>query len=193
MAKRKTIFSAGCYYHVYNRGAYKNLIFRERDNYLFLLKRLKQYSDELDISVIAYCLMPNHYHLLLRQNSESSISSLIQRLFNSYSKAYAAKYEISGGVFEGRFKSILVDREAYLLQLCRYIHANPRKDGLVADLQNWEFSNYHEWTKSRDGTLVDHEFVDAYFGDRDRYVQFADDYFSKHHRIPGEMDQYLLD
>ncbi|MCA9732121.1 MAG: transposase [Deferribacteres bacterium] len=117
--KRKVQFVQGNYYHVFNRGANRENIFREDENYLFLLKRLGKLSCEFNISIIAYCLMPNHCHFLLRQNSEKSIIDFMQRTFNSYTKAFNRKYRRSGTLFEGPFKAIHVDEESYLVYLCR--------------------------------------------------------------------------
>ena len=99
--KRPVQFEKGCYYHIYNRGANRETIFREDANYLFLLKRLSEQVMKKKISVVAYCLMPNHYHFLLRQDSNAAISELIQAIFNSYSKAFNKKYNRSGTLFEG--------------------------------------------------------------------------------------------
>ena len=125
MGRRKTTFLPGHYYHVYNRGVNREAIFRNRENYLFLLRRLKECADKFCITLIAYCLMPNHYHFLLRQDGEASISDFVQAIFNSYTKAFNKMYTRSGTLFEGAFKSILVDSDEYLVHLCRYIHRNP--------------------------------------------------------------------
>ena len=89
-------YEAGEYYHIYNRGSGRQLIFREADNYLLVLRLLKEYSARLGITVVAYCLMPNHYHFLLRQDGEQPISLLMQRVFNAYTKAYNKRYHRSG-------------------------------------------------------------------------------------------------
>ena len=74
MAKRNIKFKKGSYYHIYNRGANKKRIFFERDNYIYLLKKLKHYKNKYHFSVLAYCLMPNHYHFLLRQNEDEPLN-----------------------------------------------------------------------------------------------------------------------
>jgi len=74
----------GNYYHIYNRGARKKSIFREKANYLFVLEKMGKYCKALDLTPIAYCLMPTHYHFLIRQNGENSAGLLTQRIFNSY-------------------------------------------------------------------------------------------------------------
>ena len=128
-------------YHIYNRGARQVTIFREPTNYLFTISKLKEYSQTKQIRVIAYCLMPNHYHLLVRQNSEEPAGDLPQFVFNSYSKAYNKMYSHSGTLFEGRFRAKAIQTTSHLLHLCRYIHGNPVKDGLVAEPGDWHYSN----------------------------------------------------
>ena len=76
-------FIPGGFYHIYNRGAHRESIFCEADNYLFVLRRIKRYVEQLELTVIAYCLMPNHYHLLVRQDGEHPAGLLPQRVFNS--------------------------------------------------------------------------------------------------------------
>ena len=78
----------GHYYHLYNWGAHQLSIFREEDNYLFVLRKTQTYCRSLDLTPIAYCLLPNHYHFLVRQDGEHRAGLLSQRIFNSYSKAY---------------------------------------------------------------------------------------------------------
>ena len=127
---------AGHYYHVYNRGVNRQLIFANDDNYGFLLLRAKSYLRDYALSVIAYCLMPNHYHFLLRPEGDEALSRFIQRLFNSCSQAFNRQQGRSGTLFEGRAKSILVDEERYILHLCRYIHWNPVRAQLVEHPSN---------------------------------------------------------
>ena len=185
--KRPVQFEKGCYYHIYNRGANRETIFREDENYLFLLKRLSEQVMKKKISVIAYCLMTNHYHFLLRQDSDAAISELIQAIFNSYSKAFNKKYNRSGTLFEGRFKSIHVDKENYLIYLCRYIHRNPLEADLVDDITHWPYSNYLECIEKRHGKLVDHQFIKSHFDRPELYQEFvAGD------EENSELDKYLF-
>ena len=167
------------YYHLYNRGAHQVFIFREPDNYIFVLRKIKHYCREFDLTPIAYCLMPNHYHFLIRQEDESPAGLLPQRVFNSYTKAYNKRYDHSGTLFEGNYKVIHVQTESHLLHLCRYIHANPVKDGFVTDIEEWLYSNYLEWIGERNGTLVDRDFVKVYFESPDEYRRFVQDYLEE--------------
>ena len=176
MAKRKVEFFQGGYYHVYNRGANREVIFCSDANYNFLLRRIKENLDKWQVAVIAYCLMPNHYHLALRQDSEHPLSGFIQAVFNSYTKAYNKMWQRSGTLFEGPFEAIRVEDEQYLLQLCRYIHRNPLDACLVKNLRDWKYSNYPEWVNQRSGTLVDHSFVRELFPDPKAYIDFVENY-----------------
>jgi putative transposase len=193
MPYRKVQFAQGDYYHVYNRGVDRQPIFREAANYTFLLRRLKAYADALQIAVIAYCLMLNHYHFLLRQDGESPVGLLMQRVFNSYTKAYNKRYGRQGTLFEGRYRAIHVDREPYLRHVCRYIHANPVKHGFVEQVELWPYSNYHEWVGAREGSLVDRPFVEGLFATGAAYAAFVGDYVEGLSKLPRGTWAYLID
>jgi REP element-mobilizing transposase RayT len=182
----------GMYYHIYNRGVNKSALFREPANYLFVIEKIQKYRKQNNIAVIAYCLMPNHYHLLLRQDGEEPAGNVPQSVFNSYSKAYNLKYDHSGTLFEGRFHAKPIQNSSHLLHLCRYIHGNPVKDGLVADPADWPYSNYLEWIGERDGSLVDREFVKRQFGSADEYKRFLFQYL-KSRQLPDDVKKFLDD
>lgn len=189
MASRKTIFQKGEYYHIYNRSTNNLIIFASKENYLFLLKKVKKYREKFCISIIAYCLMPNHYHFLLRQDADFSVAQFIQAVFNSYSKAFNKMYKRTGTLFEGTFKSIHVHSPEYLTHLSRYIHRNPidLKIPLVSKLEKWEFSNYPEWIDIRKGTLVDKKLIIDLFGDVASYRKFVEEYIP-----PSDMQEKML-
>ena len=163
---------AGNYYHVYNRGCNRENIFVSDRNYHYLLRQAEKFLEDADISIIAYCLMPNHYHFLLRSDSNDSVAKFIQRLFNSYSQAFNRQQKRSGTLFAGRVKSILVDDESYLIELCRYIHLNPVVAGLVSRPEDWAYSNYLEWIGKRSSKLCDNEFIQEYFPKATDYQAF---------------------
>ena len=120
--------------------------------------------------------MPNHYHLLIRQDGEQGAGLLPQHIFNSYSKAFNNRYDHAGTLFEGRFKAALIETDSHLLHLCRYIHANPAKDGMVETVEQWPCSNYLEWVGIRGRKLVDREFIDDHFGSVGEYEVFVEEY-----------------
>ena len=192
MPARKVYFVPGHYYHIYNRGAGRQLIFRESDNYIFVLRRIKEHASSLNVTIIAYCLMPNHYHFLLRQNGNEPAGLLPQWVFNSYTKAFNKRYSRSGTLFEGRYQAIHVDKHEYLVHLCRYIHANPVKAGLVSQIEQWPYSNYHEWLGTRRGTLVDPAFVQEHFLQVQLYQEFVQSYLTGLESLPAGIEPYLL-
>jgi putative transposase len=160
---------------------------------LFLLRRVKKYASAFHIAVIAYCLMPNHYHFLLRQDEQEPASRLPQRVFNSYTKAFNRRYDRTGTLFEGPYKAIHVDQDRYLLHLCRYVHANPVKHGLVSDPEQWPYSNYLEWIGVRNGKLVDRAFAREHFPATESYRQFVLDYLDGLDKLPTGIEDYLLE
>lgn len=135
--------------------------------------------------------MSNHYHFLLRQNGDFSISKFMQAVFNVYPKAFNTKYQHTGTIFEGPYKSIAVDSTPYLLHLCRYIHRNPLEAGIVAKPEQWHYLNYSEFIGARNGTLVDREFVDENFGTPAEYEAFVMDYVPTE-KIQQELRHYLF-
>lgn len=173
MHGRKLQFAAGCYYHLYNRGANRNIIFLNDDDYAAFLMRLKKSTILHETVVIAYCLMPNHFHLLVRQETEERSGLAVQHACNGYAQLYNRRHQHSGTLFQGRFQRILVDNDEYLRHLCRYIHINPVKDGFAIQPELWPYSNYQEWIGQRHGSLIDHEFVRSLFGSPAAYREFV--------------------
>jgi REP-associated tyrosine transposase len=191
MARRKVSFLPNDYYHVYNRGAHQSNVFRNDADYAFLLKYVKREAERCNVTVIAYCLMDNHFHFLLRQNGDVEISKFMQAVFNIYTKAFNTKYGHSGTLFEGPFKAIHVDRNEYLLHLCRYIHRNPLQAGLVVKREQWHYSNYSEFVGKRNGALIDREFVETNFGSPDVYEDFVMNYVPPE-KAERELRHYLF-
>jgi len=173
MPYRKLEFRAGEYYHLYNRGSSCQPIFHERENYLYFLRQIRQYLPQTAIAMIAYCLMPNHYHFLVHLKSDD-LSRLLQPVLVSYSKSFNRRYARVGPLFQGPFKAVHVDRNEYLLQLSRYIHLNPVTAGLVASPQEWEYSSYQDYIGLRKGTVPQPEVVLSQFSSADGYRQFVE-------------------
>jgi len=192
MPSKRPEYLPGQYYHFYNRGAHRVSLFREEDNYLFVLRQIKAYSRSLRLTLVAYCLLPNHYHWLVRQDGEEPAGRLPQRVFNSYVKAYNKRYDHSGTLFEGNYQVKVVERPAYLLHLCRYIHANPVIHGLVDDVVGWPYSNYPEWIGEREGTLIDRQFVRDHFPKAGAYRAFVAEFIA-HRHMPEALSKYITD
>jgi REP element-mobilizing transposase RayT len=175
MPYRRVEFLADEYYHIYNRGNNFQPIFFERENYLFFLRQLRQYLVPRVLEIIAYCLMPTHYHILGRLVTDD-LSAHMQPFALSYTKAVNKRYGRAGSLFQGPFKAIRVDREAYLLHLSRYIHLNPVRAGLVPRPEDWEFSSYRDFVGIRRGTLPRPEIVLAQFSSSGDYRAFVEAY-----------------
>jgi REP element-mobilizing transposase RayT len=150
---RKIPILPGQYHHIYNRGVNHATIFFTRANWLFFLRRLRHYCPPERGDVIAYCLMPNHYHLLIQAHCADFGVQVMQPLTVSYTKAINKQEGRSGHLFEGPFHNRLVSSAADLANLTRYIHLNPVAAGFVDRPEAWDFSSYQEYTGRRPGTL----------------------------------------
>jgi putative transposase len=162
MPSRRTPLEAGNFYHVYNRGNNHQNIFFERDNYLHFLHLMREYLVNNGVDILAYCLMPNHYHFLVYLQDDN-LSAVMHRLSVAYTKGMNKRFDRSGSLFEGRFQSIHVNDLNYLIYLARYIHLNPVKAGFVDRAEEWEFSSYAEYAGLRLGTLPKMEYLKLQF------------------------------
>ncbi len=201
MPRREIPFVPHLYYHFYNRGNNRQRIFFEPENYLFFLRRFRKYLVPF-VDVLVYCLMPTHYHMLVRVRQQTSevfktsdvaskqVSLAMQKFLISYTKAMNLRFSRVGALFQGQFQAKPVQTDSQLRNLCIYIHANPVKDGLVASPEDWIYSNYLEWLGQRNGTLVDPHFIQEHFGSPAEYQQLVQQ-FIKTRYLPEEVREYL--
>lgn len=173
---RRIAFVQGEYVHIYNRGAGRQPIFFQERNYRYVRRLLKTVTAECEVAVIAYALMPNHCHWVLRQDGETAAGKVPARVFGSYTQAVNRAYHRTGTLFEGPYKALHVDTEAYLLNLCAYLHWNAEHHGLVDKPEDWPFSNYLEWIEKRPGTLVGRELVKTYYSRPEEYEAYVKAY-----------------
>ncbi|MBD2251174.1 transposase [Nostoc parmelioides] len=152
MPQRHIPLKIGNFYHVYNRGNNRQAIFFERENYIYFLQLIREHLISNAVDIVAYCLMPNHYHFLVYLRDET-LSDAMKSLSLSYTKAINKRFNRSGVLFQGRFQIIEVLQTDYLVHLSRYIHLNPVKAGLVNQPGEWEFSSYLEYAGLRAGTI----------------------------------------
>jgi len=135
------------WYHVMNRGRRNENIFADKKDYEILVELLKESIDMWGVNISAYCLMPNHYHMLI-QTLLANISRTMRHINGVYTQRYNKKHGDDGQLFRGRYKSILVDGNSYLLQLVRYIHRNPIKAGIVDSMSRYKWSSHKAYLSS---------------------------------------------
>ena len=128
---------------------------------------------EVGCAVVAYCLMPNHFHLLVRPRDDR-FSRGMQRFSISYAKAMNKRMGRSGALFQGAFEAVRVDRDEYSLHLSRYIHLNPVEAGLVRRPEDWEFSSYRDYVGLRQGTLPVPGIILSQFSSPGAYREFVE-------------------
>lgn len=179
------------YYHIYNRVPKKKL-FWSHQNYIYCHKLLTKYATKYQIGVGAYCLMPNHYHLLLIQRGTTSLSKYISVVFNSYIQALNKQKHRKGSLFEYRFKNIPINKQEYLLHLCRYIHLNPVKANFVSHPTDWLYSDYKEWAginqPHQEQAVLIHDFFQSTFN----YENFLMEYKIEKD-LEKKLEKYYLD
>ncbi len=180
-------------YHVYNRGVEKRVIYLDdQDHCVFLnclkealnlpnlqgptllqggtLRRMPKNFCE-DIELLAYCLMPNHFHLLIKQHSKNGMKDLLQSIMTRYVIYFNRKYRRTGGLFESHYKAILIMEESYLLHLSRYIHRNPLNEftNLIQ-----AYSSYSEYLGLRQTSWIKPELILSFFCRREVVVSEKD-------------------
>ena len=144
MARPLRIEFKGALYHILSRGNERRNIFSGDDDYKVFLGVLEEMSERFEVDIFAYVLMSNHYHLLIRTN-QGNLSKSMQWVGTTYSRRFNLQHFRSGHLFQGRFKSILVQNDAYLMQLSCYIHRNPLRAGLVNRLADYRWSSYRTY------------------------------------------------
>ena len=198
-------FAPDCYYHIVNRGNGKQDIFLDDEDSKFFIFRLRENLFPTDFrkshpihsrlngrwqyirkalpdgafTLLCYCLMPNHFHLLIRQNALVNINKLISKVCTSYSKYFNKKYERVGHVLQDKFKAVLVASDAQLLWVSAYIHQNPQVAGLVSKLNDYAWSSYPDYAGLRSGSLCEKSILISMAGGAVQYKKFVDESYEK--------------
>jgi REP element-mobilizing transposase RayT len=141
----------GAFYHILARGNEKRDIVADDADRRRLMDTIGEAAERFDLDIFAYVLMPNHYHLLLR-TQQANLSRAMQWFGTTYTQRYNRRHARSGHLFQGRFKSILVENDAYLLRLSLYIHRNPVRAGLTERLADFPWSSYRAYAYGRAAT-----------------------------------------
>jgi len=192
---------ADSYYHVYARGASRSNIFidsQDYANFLSLFKRYLSPAQQHDrvgvpyphlfgkIELLCYCLMPNHFHLLLYQAEEQSMQKLMRGVMTSYSRYFNKKYERSGPLFETRYKASHIYNQSYLEHITRYIHLNPK------DWKDYKYSSLGFYLNRQSAAWLQPDKILGMFKDAEEYFVFVSDY-EAHKRMLEEIKHDLAE
>lgn len=195
MPLRKIVLENNKYYHVFNRSVEKLPILTYVNDIQRFLKAVEYYQNsnppirfsiyrELKqdyqedfrshlVSILAFTLMPNHFHFLLKQNEESGIQKFIQKLSNSFSHYYNLKYKRSGPLFEHTFKAVHIETEEQLFHISRYIHLNASTSFLVNDPLDYPYSSYRSYMGLENINWLNKTFIMTHFTSSHNYARFV--------------------
>jgi putative transposase len=189
-----TVFEEGCFYHIYNRTINRQPMFKNEGNFEFFLKQYDKYLSPVT-ETYAYCLLPNHFHILLRvkenadafrdlttfqklsnlplaniadKSAHGLVSHQFRKFFQSYAMAYNKQEDRVGTLFQTPFKRVLVNSDTYFTQLVYYIHSNAQHHNLINDFRGWKWSSYHRILSEKPSKLKKQEVI-AWFGDIEAY------------------------
>lgn len=180
MATPPRFFENEIYYHVYNRGNRKQQIFLQNRDYERFLEKVIDYKKKFPIKIVAFCLMPNHFHFLLQQLRSNSISRFFSNLCNSHSRYFNVKYETVGSLFQGRFKAKRVEKDEYLAHLSRYIHLNPVElfsflgKSAAQSLVQYRWSSLLIYLSGKENEIVNPVPVLKYFSKKNAVADYRD-------------------
>jgi putative transposase len=163
------------------RGNQRQKTFTAESDYQAYIERLARYRKKYDYVLHAYCLMPNHVHLLV-ESSEQPLAKFMQGLQQSYSQYFNLKHRKTGHVFEGRYKAIICQKDEYLLELIRYIHLNPVRAGMVRSPERYRYSGHHAYLQGKATETIDPATVLSMLGGKQAYRRFVRDGLSEGHK-----------
>ena len=204
MAIRNLVLATGEIYHVFNRGVERRTVFTNKRDYERALETINYYRftslpvryshflnltktqkenvlaslDDVEATIFSFCLMPNHFHFILKQEAENGISRFMANFANSYSRYFNTKYQRIGPLFQGTFKAVHVESDEQLLHLSRYVHLNPVSSFLVKEgqLDSYPWSSLPEYLKLKrddENDISDPKLVLGQFKKIDEYQKFV--------------------
>ena len=166
MARALRITFPGAFYHVTSRGNERKAVFKSKRDREKCLEYLESATQRYDALIHAYCMMDNHYHLLL-QTPSGNLPQIMRHINGAYTTYFNVKRDRSGHLFQGRYKAILVDIDEYAKELSRYIHLNPVRAKIVETPEEYEWSSYPAYTgKQKPAKWLYRDFILGYFGQK---------------------------
>lgn len=175
----------GYIYHIIQRGNNKEYIFQEEIDKGYLIKLIKGYKNRLNYRILGFVLMDNHYHIIMQPLKEK-LQVILHRINSRYGKYYSNKYNHSGHVFQGRYKSILVCEEKYLLGLLRYVHQNPVKANMVKNIEDYKWSSDIFYRTNICKKLVDIDIILNMFSKNRKHAIIQYRKFMDEHKLEEE-------
>jgi REP element-mobilizing transposase RayT len=172
MARRPRVFAPGLLYHVIVRGNQRRQTFRHEQDYRAYLERLEKYRAKYQVRIYAYCLMPNHVHLLLETGSVP-LAKFMQGLQQSYTQYFNRQYRKVGHLFQGRYQAIICDKDKYLLALIRYIHLNPIRARLARRPEGYSYSGHTSYLMHGTAKIIESRPILKLLGGQKRYERFV--------------------
>lgn len=154
MARKGRILIDAGIYHVTSRGHNRYKLFHDFKDYKAYKDIIRKYKERFVFCLFHYCLMPNHIHLLLKISNGQELPRLLQCLNQAYAKYYKRSYRLIGNLFQGRYKSVFVGKDSYLLECGRYIERNPFRAGMVKDPSDYYWSSCKFYTKGRSDDII---------------------------------------
>lgn len=197
MARKNRKWFQGAIYHIMARGNYRQNIFKDDEDFKVFLLLMQDAKTKYGFKLHAYCLMTNHYHLLL-ETEQTEIWKIMKRINQIYAAYYNEKYRLTGHLFQGRYKSCLVENDSYFLQTSRYIHLNPVKAKMVPRAEAYPWSSYSTLIGMKQEMIVEVKRTYAYFKEPQNfaYRNFVEDttlnrYEAEIQKSMGEDDLWL--
>jgi putative transposase len=154
MARLPRLTLPGYPHHIIQRGNNRQAIFAERDDYEALLGLLEQYAKEFQVAIHSYVLMSNHFHLLATPQTADGVPQLLQAVGRSYVRRFNKRHGRTGTLWEGRYKSTLIQAERYLLACMVYIDLNPVRAGIVTNPAEYPWGSYSHYSGGRADRLI---------------------------------------
>ncbi|MDA3840368.1 MAG: transposase [Patescibacteria group bacterium] len=211
---KRTKFQKGEYYHIYNRGVDKREIFLDKYDYLRFLLGIKEFNqlepigsiylkqrndfshpmtkNEKLVDIIAYSLLPNHYHILVKELVENGLSKFMHKVSMGYSRFINEKYKRSGSLFQGSYKLVHIDSENYINYISAYINGNPEIHG-IGKAEKYIWSSYKEYLGERDGIIPKKEDVLKNFSSKKDYSDYVKKVVVNAKQRKEDVKKYLLE
>ncbi|MDI6840361.1 MAG: transposase [bacterium] len=180
MGRPLRIAVEGLPYHVVNRGNGRQAVFLDDEDFEKYVELLRRYKKEYCFELYHWVLMNNHFHLLLETTNKGSVSKIMQGITLAHTRYFNHKYKSVGHVWQGRFKSPIIEKDSYLLECARYVELNPVRVGLVKDPGDYKYSSYRFYSLGETDGLTDEDPLYKTFGKdsdtrHERYCEFVNE------------------